>query len=102
MTARRDYTRATVLARGGSAPRPEQKPVLRVRLHGLAAEREREVLPIGPAFREYRLKARVMELRAEAAERQAEIEAMFARIMSNPSQFETVGEPMPHNIKFLG
>ena len=58
--------------------------------------------PIDPAFREYRLKARVMELRAEAAERQAEIEAMFARIMSNPSQFETVGEPMPHNIKFLG
>ena len=58
--------------------------------------------PIDPAFREYRLKARVMELRAEAAERQAEIEAMFARIMSNPAQFETVGEPMPHNIKFLG
>ena len=58
--------------------------------------------PIDPAFREYRLKARVMELRAEAAERQAEIEAMFARIMSNPAQYETVGEPMPHNIKFLG
>ena len=58
--------------------------------------------PIDPAFREYRLKARVMELRAEAAERNKEIAEMFNRIMSNPAQFETVGEPIPHNIKFLG
>jgi hypothetical protein len=43
-----------------------------------------------------------MEFKAEIAERNKEIEAMFARIMSNPAQFETVGEPMPHNIKFLG
>ena len=56
--------------------------------------------PIDPAFREYRLKARVMELRAEIAERNKEIAEAFARIMSNPAQFETVGEPMPHNIKF--
>lgn len=55
---------------------------------------------VDPAFREYRLKARVMELRAEIAERNKEIEAMFARIMSNPRQYETVGEPTPHNIKF--
>ena len=58
--------------------------------------------PIDPAFREYRLKARVMELRAEIAERNKEIAETFARIMSNPAQFETVGEPIPHNIKFVG
>ena len=35
--------------------------------------------PIDPAFREHRLKARTMELRAEAAERnRAEIEKMFS------------------------
>ena len=56
--------------------------------------------PIDPAFREYRLKARVMELRAEIAQRDKEIADAFARIMSKPAQFETVGEPMPHNIKF--
>ena len=39
-------------------------------------------------------------LRNEIAERNKEIAEMFNRIMSNPAQFETVGEPMPHNIKF--
>jgi len=59
--------------------------------------------PIDPAFREYRLKARVMELRAEAAERQAEIAKMFSDIMSGKGRkWETVGEPVEHNIKFLG
>jgi len=59
--------------------------------------------PIDPAFREYRLKARVMELRAEAAERQAEIAKMFSDIMSGKGrQWETIGEPEPHNIKFIG
>ena len=58
--------------------------------------------PIDPAFREYRLKARVMEMRAEIAQREKEIADEFARIMSNPRQWETVGEPEPHNIKFLG
>jgi hypothetical protein len=58
--------------------------------------------PIDSAYRHHRLTARVMEFKAEIAERNKEIEAMFARIMSNPAQFETVGEPMPHNIKFLG
>ena len=56
--------------------------------------------PIDPAFREYRLKARVMELRAEIAARDKEIEDAFARILSNPRQYETVGEPTTHNIKF--
>jgi hypothetical protein len=56
--------------------------------------------PIDPAFREYRFKARVMELRAEIAARDKEIADAFARIMSNPAQYETVGEPTPHNIKF--
>ncbi len=55
---------------------------------------------VDSAFREYRLKARVMELRAEIAERNKEIAETFARIMSNPAQFETVGEPTTHNIKF--
>ncbi len=56
--------------------------------------------PIDPAFREHRLKARTMELRAEIAERNKEIAETFARILSNPRQYETVGEPTPHNIKF--
>jgi hypothetical protein len=47
-------------------------------------------------------KARTMELRAEIAERNKEIAETFARILSNPAQFETVGEPTPHNIKFVG
>jgi hypothetical protein len=42
-----------------------------------------------------------MELRAEAAERQAEIAQMFSDIMSGKGRkWETVGEPEPHNIKF--
>jgi len=58
---------------------------------------------IDPAFREYRLKARTMELKAEIAERQAEIAKMFSDIMSGKGrQWETVGEPTTHNIKFLG
>ena len=56
--------------------------------------------PIDPAFREHRLKARTMELRAEAAQRRAELEKMFANAMSGTRQWETVGEPEPHNIKF--
>ncbi|MDC3250404.1 hypothetical protein OAU24_00680 [bacterium] len=56
--------------------------------------------PIDPAFREHRLKARTMELRAEIAERNKEIAETFARILSNPRQYETVGEPTTHNIKF--
>jgi hypothetical protein len=39
--------------------------------------------PIDPAFREYRLKARTMELRAEIAARDKEIADAFARILSN-------------------
>ena len=55
---------------------------------------------VDSAFREYRLKARTMELRAEIAERNKEIAETFARILSNPAQYETVGEPTTHNIKF--
>ena len=56
---------------------------------------------VDSAFREYRLKARVMELRAEAIERQAELDQMFSDIMRGKGRkWETVGEPMPHNIKF--
>ena len=57
--------------------------------------------PIDPAFREYRLKARVMELRAEIAKRDAELQAMFARAMSGTRNWETIGEQTPHNIKFI-
>ena len=57
--------------------------------------------PIDPAFREHRLKARTMELRAERIARQAELDQMFSDIMSGKGRkWETVGEPMPHNIKF--
>ena len=38
--------------------------------------------PIDPAFREHRLKARTMELRAEAQQRQAELEKMFSDLES--------------------
>ena len=58
--------------------------------------------PIDSAFRYHRLTARVMEFKAEIAARDKEIAETFARIMSNPAQYETVGEPEPHNIKFLG
>ena len=58
---------------------------------------------IDPAFREYRLKARVMELRAEIEERNNEIAKMFSDIMSGKGrQWETIGEPTTHNIKFIG
>ena len=57
--------------------------------------------PIDPAFREHRLKARTMELRAERIARQAELDQMFSDIMSGKGRkWETVGEPTPHNIKF--
>ena len=57
--------------------------------------------PIDPAFREYRLKARVMELRAEAQQRQEEMAKMYSDILSGKGRkWETVGEPAPHNIKF--
>ena len=59
--------------------------------------------PIDPAFREYRLKARVMELRAEIAKRDAELQEMFANAMSGKglSKWKVVGEPVDHDIKFL-
>ena len=57
--------------------------------------------PIDPAFRQHRLKARTMELRAEAAERRAELEKMFLNaFQGKSSQWEVVGEPTTHNIKF--
>ncbi len=57
---------------------------------------------VDSAFREYRLKARVMELRAEIAKRDAELQVMFANAMSGKRSYETVGEQIPHNIKFIG
>ncbi len=56
--------------------------------------------PIDPAFREHRLKARTMELRAEEAQRRAELEKMFANAMSGTRTWETIGEPITHNIEF--
>jgi len=57
--------------------------------------------PIDPAFREHRLKARTMELRAERIARQAELDQMFSDIMRGKGRkWETVGEPTTHNIKF--
>ena len=56
---------------------------------------------VDSAFREYRLKARVMELRAERIARQAELDQMFSDIMRGKGRkWETIGEPTPHNIKF--
>ena len=42
-----------------------------------------------------------MELRAEIAKRDAELREMFARAMSGTRNWETIGEPVEHDIKFL-
>ena len=57
--------------------------------------------PIDPAFREYRLKARVMELRQRLLSAMPSCREMFARAMSGTRNWETVGEPVEHDIKFL-
>ena len=53
---------------------------------------------------EYRLKRldeRYKHFRNEYLTRQAELQAMFARAMSGKSNWETVGEPVTHDIKFV-
>ena len=55
---------------------------------------------------EYRMKRfdeRYKYFRQQYLERQAELQAMFNKAMSGrTSTWEVVGEPEPHNIKFIG
>ena len=53
-------------------------------------------------YRMKRLDERYKHFRNEYLTRQAELQAMFARAMSGNRSYETVGEPVKHNIKFIG
>jgi len=52
-------------------------------------------------YRMKRLDERYKYFREQYLERQAELQAMFARAMSGKSNWETVGEPVDHDIKFI-
>ena len=51
-------------------------------------------------YRMKRLDERYKHFREQYLERQAELQAMFARAMSGTRNWETVGEPVDHDIKF--
>ena len=52
-------------------------------------------------YRMKRLDERYAYFRQQYLDRQAELQAMFARAMSGTRVWETVGEPTTHNIKFI-
>ncbi len=52
-------------------------------------------------YRMKRLDERYAYFRQQYLDRQAELQAMFARAMSGKSNWETVGEPVEHNIEFV-
>lgn len=52
-------------------------------------------------YRMKRLDERYAYFRKQYLDRQAELEAMFARAMSGTRNWETVGEPVEHNIEFV-
>ena len=55
-----------------------------------------------PEYRMKRLDERYKYFRQQYLNRQAELQAMFAKAMSGKtSTWEVVGEPTTHNIKFL-
>ena len=53
-------------------------------------------------YRMKRLDERYKHFRNEYLTRQAELQEMFARAMSGTRNWETVGEPVEHDIKFIG
>jgi hypothetical protein len=53
-------------------------------------------------YRLNRLDERYKYFRQQYLDRQAELQEMFVRAMSGNCNYETVGEPVTHNIKFLG
>ena len=52
-------------------------------------------------YRMKRLDERYKYFREQYLTRQAELQAMFAKAMSGKSNWETVGEPVTHDIKFV-
>jgi predicted nucleic acid-binding Zn-ribbon protein len=52
-------------------------------------------------YRIKRLDERYKHFRNEYLTRQAELQAMFARAMSGTRNWETIGEPVEHDIKFI-
>ena len=52
-------------------------------------------------YRMKRLDERYKYFREQNLTRQAELQAMFAKAMSGKSNWETVGEPVTHDIKFV-
>ena len=53
-------------------------------------------------YRMNRLDERYKHFRNEYLIRQAELAQMFADAMSGKRSYQTVGEPVEHNIKFVG
>ena len=52
-------------------------------------------------YRMKRLDERYKYFREQYLKRQNELQTMFARAMSGKSNWETVGEPVDHDIKFI-
>ena len=52
-------------------------------------------------YRMKRLDERYAYFRQQYLDRQAELQAMFTRAMSGTRTWETIGEPVTHNIKFI-
>ena len=52
-------------------------------------------------YRMKRLDERYAYFRQQYLDRQAELQAMFARAMSGTRVWETIGEPTTHNIEFV-
>ena len=53
-------------------------------------------------YRMKRLDERYKHFRQQYLERQAELQQMFVDAMSGKRKWETVGEPVEHDIKFIG
>ena len=52
-------------------------------------------------YRMKRLDERYAYFRQQYLDRQAELQQMFARAMSGTRTWETIGEPVTHNIEFV-
>ena len=52
-------------------------------------------------YRMKRLDERYAYFRKQYLDRQAELQQMFARAMSGTRTWETIGEPVTHNIEFV-
>ena len=58
--------------------------------------------PVSAEYRMAKLDERYRFFRDQYLAHQAELQEMFARAMSGNRNYETVGEPVTHNIKFVG